>query len=216
MYKYRRGKENYQKKEKVPSQDLMQANQEVIKTDNIPEEQNNLEFLNNERMSQEKGKSKEILTENIYKNNEEKKTLSSKINKAKSRPIEDNIETSNFIENNKKLRNTMTGLNNDKMKYESGLIDIILKVEKDNVNHYLKGDLAEIYNDINNENYYFKNNVFLANVDNFEKKTGYIDKKPIIPYNCSEDISFKIDKYPTTNEIIEKFTEKAKTFSGYV
>ena len=109
----------------------------------------------------------------------------------------------------------MTGLNNDKMKYESGLIDIILKVEKDNVNHYLKGDLIEIYNDINRENYNFKNDIFLANVDNFEKKTGIFDKKPIIPYNCSEDISYKLDTYPRTNQIIEKFAQKSKTFSSY-
>ena len=45
----------------------------------------------------------------------------------------------------------MHSLNNDRMKYESGLIDIILRVEKDNVNHYLRGDLAEMYNDINKE-----------------------------------------------------------------
>ena len=67
----------------------------------------------------------------------------------------------------------MNSLNNDKMKYESGLIDLILRVEKDNVNHYLKGDLAEMYNDINNDNYDFKNNVFLANVNNFEKKLEF-------------------------------------------
>ena len=141
--------------------------------------------------------------------------MSSNIHKAKSRQIEEEKEISDFDNTNKKFRNTMTGLNNDKMKYESGLIDIILKVEKDNVNHYLKGDLAEMYHDINKDNYEFKNNVFLANVDNFERKTGILDKKPIIPYNCSEDISFKLDKYPRTNEIIEKFTEKTKTFTTY-
>ena len=141
--------------------------------------------------------------------------MSSIIHKAKSRQMEEEKEISDFDNTNKKFRNTMTGLNNDRMKYESGLIDIILKVEKDNVNHYLKGDLAEMYHDINKDNYEFKNNVFLANVDNFERKTGILDKKPIIPYNCSEDISFKLDKYPRTNEIIEKFTEKTKTFTNY-
>ena len=142
-----------------------------------------------------------------------KYSMSSDIHNAKYPSIGDNKGTDDT--NNKKLRNTMSGLSNDKMKYESGLINIILKVEKDNVNHYLRGDLAEMYNDINKKNSFFKNDVFLANVDNFEKKTGILDKKPVIPYNCSEDISFKLNTYPKTNEIIEKFAQKSKTFQSY-
>ena len=137
--------------------------------------------------------------------------MSDNIYKTKSKDIEESKETSDFTVN-KKLRNTMTGLNNSKMRYESGLIDMILKVEKDNVNHYLRGDLAEMYNDINRVNHKFKNDIFLANVDNFEKKTGILDKKPIIPYNCSEDISFKLDSFPKTDEIIDKFAERIKYF----
>ena len=41
------------------------------------------------------------------------------------------------------------------MKYDSDLIDNIIKMEKDNVNNYLNEDLAKIYNDINNENFFF-------------------------------------------------------------
>ena len=144
-------------------------------------------------------------------NEKQKYSMSGDAHNSKYPFIEDNKEISNFSVN-KKLRNTMTGLSNNKMKYESGLIDIILKVESDNVNHYLRGDLAEMYNDINKNNAFFKNDVFLANVDLFEKKTGILDKKPIIPYNCSEDISFKLDKFPKTNEIIDKFTQKIKYF----
>ena len=140
-----------------------------------------------------------------------KHSNSNNVHNSKYPSIEEKKETNDFPFN-KKLRNTMTGLGNNKMKYESGLIDIILKVEKDNVNHYLRGDLAEIYEDVSKNNELFKNDVFLANVDNFEKKTGNLDKKPIIPYNCSEDISFKLDKFPKTNEIIDKFTQKIKTF----
>ncbi len=143
-----------------------------------------------------------------------KYSTNSNIYNTKYPSIEENKEKKDLI-TNKKLRNTMTGLNNDKMKYESGLIDMILKVEKDNVNHYLRGDLAEMYNDINKNNSFFKNDVFLANLDNFEKKTGILDKKPIIPYNCSEDISFKLGTYPKTNDIIEKFTQKSKSFHEY-
>ena len=142
-------------------------------------------------------------------------TAYSSTQKNKSRYPEEKKEISEFT-TNKKFRNTISGLNNNKLKFQSGLIDIILKVEKENVNHYLKGDLAEMYKDINNDNIHFKNDVFLANIDYFEKKTGNLDKKPIIPYNCSEDISYKIDKYPTTNEIIEKFAERTKNYNGEI
>ena len=135
--------------------------------------------------------------------------------KNKSRYVEENKEISDFT-TNKKFRNTISGLSNNKLKFQSGLIDMILKVEKENVNHYLKGDLAEMYKDITRDYTNFKNNVFLANIDYFEKKTGNLDKNPKIPYNCSEDITFKLDKYPTTNEIIDKFAERTKNYNGEI
>lgn len=177
-------------------------------------ESNELSFTPNQRISFKRGsKRNEENTPRDDKtnNNKDKISMSNNIYKSKSRQIEENKEISDF-ENNKKFRNTMTGLNNDKMKYQSGLIDMILRIEKDNVNHYLRGDLAEMYKDINRDNYNFKNDVFLANVDHFEKKTGDLDGKPYIPYNCSEDISFKLGTYPRTDEIIDKFAERSKTF----
>ena len=220
MYKYGQSRFNQRKEN---SKDITQPNEEEGKTEIIESAPNNLEFSPNQRIAFKRGAKdlNEPEDDNLlgnsadknYYNNNEKITMSSNINKVKSHPLEEMKKTSDFESNNKKLRNTMSGLNNDKMKYESGLIDIILKVEKDNVNHYLKGDLVEMYNDINKDNYNFKNNVFLANVNHFEKRTGILDKKPIIPYNCSEDISYKLDKYPRTNEIIAKFTERSKNFS---
>ena len=158
-----------------------------------------------------------LLYEDENPQNEEKIKLKpsaySSTQKTKSRIIEENKEISDFT-TNKKFRNTISGLNSNKLKFQSGLIDIILKVERDNVNHYLKGDLAEMYKDINRDYTNFKNNVFLANIDYFEKKTGNLDKNPKRPYHCSEDISFKLDKYPTTNEIIDKFAERTKNYKG--
>ena len=197
--------------------DKSEQNVEEINTDNNPyppkNEQDQFPVSENQDIA-----FKESIQNN--KDNQEepkpqenpKYSMSGNIYNAKYPSIEENKEKKD-LNTNKKLRNTMTGLNNDKMKYESGLIDMLLKVEKDNVNHYLRGDLAEMYNDINKNNSFFKNDVFLANVDNFEKKTGTLDKKPIIPYNCSEDISFKLGTYPKTNDIIEKFTQKSKSFN---
>ena len=178
-----------------------------------PYESKELTFTPNQRISFKRGvkRSEENTPRDDKKNNNDKISMSNNIYKAKSRQIEENKEIREF-ETNKKFRNTISGLNNDKMKYNSGLIDMILRIEKDNVNHYLRGDLAEMYKDINRDNYKFKNDVFLANVDHFEKKTGDLDGKPYIPYNCSEDISFKLGTYPRTEEIIDKFAERSKTF----
>ena len=54
----------------------------------------------------------------------------------------------------------------------------------DKMYHYLKGDLAEMYRDINKDNINFKNDVFLANIDYFEKKTK--SKKANFDYNISD------------------------------
>jgi len=186
---------------------------------------NNIQVINSKDLHSDTMKSyptKEILKVeekiNDDKKSDQKEVLKpasfSTTQKNKSRIIEENKEISDFT-TNKKLRNSIAGSSN-KINYKSDLIDIILKVEKENVNHYLGGDLAEMYKDINKNNIHFKNNVFLANIDYFEKKTGILDKKPVIPYNCSEDVSYKLDKYPTTNEIIDKFAERTKDYQGEI
>ena len=188
-------------------------------------EYNNIQVINSKDLHSDTMKSyptKEILKVeekiNDDKKSEQKEVLKpasfSTTQKNKNRIIEENKEISDFT-TNKKLRNSIAGSSN-KINYKSDLIDIILKVEKENVNHYLGGDLAEMYKDINKNNTHFKNNVFLANIDYFEKKTGILDKKPVIPYNCSEDVSYKLDKYPTTNEIIDKFAERTKDYQGEI
>ena len=186
---------------------------------------NNIQVINSKDLHSDTMKSyptKEILEVeekiNDDKKSDQKEVLKpasfSTTQKNKNRIIEENKEISDFT-TNKKLRNSIAGSSN-KINYKSDLIDIILKVEKENVNHYLRGDLAEMYKDINKNNTHFKNNVFLANIDYFEKKTGILDKKPVIPYNCSEDVSYKLDKYPTTNEIIDKFAERTKDYQGEI
>ena len=102
---------------------------------------------------------------------------------------------------------------NSKKFYDNELIDAILDVEKYNVNNYLSKDLADIYNEINKDNVFFKNNVFLSNIDNFERKTGNLDKlKNKKFYNNDEDLNDKLKEISKTNEIINKYTEKSKYF----
>ena len=100
---------------------------------------------------------------------------------------------------------------NSKKFYDNELIDAILDVEKYNVNNYLSKDLADIYYEINKDNVFFKNNVFLVNIDNFERKTGNLDKlKNKKFYNNDEDLNVRLKENHKTNEIINKFTEKSK------
>ena len=200
--------------------ELSQENNNDIDQHNSQEISDNIrpsdDYTKNKIISEPEENQNKIYKKKIPKNEGEdvlRYVSYSSTQKNKSRSTEINNDVSEFT-TNKKLRNTMSGLNNNKLKFQSGLIDIILKVERENVNHYLKGDLAEMYQDINKNNDHFKNNVFLANIDYFENKTGNLDKKPIIPYNCKEDVSFKLNNYPTTNEIIEKFTERTKNYQG--
>ena len=213
MKSYRERKNEQKNEEKI--EEKIDKGNTSARQHPAPYESKELAFTPNQRISFKRGvkRSEDNNSRDEIKTNKnnDKISMSNNIHKAKSRQIEENKEISEF-ETNKKFRNTMTGLNNDKMKYQSGLIDMILRIEKDNVNHYLRGDLAEMYKDINRDNYKFKNDVFLANVDHFEKKTGDLDGKPYIPYNCSEDISFKLGTYPRTEEIIDKFAERSKTF----
>ena len=198
--------------------------EELPKTDNNKENQDNnskdlYEDMNSPHSKINPENEDNLNPENIKETDKEEEEIKlkpsaySSTQKNKSRIVEENKEISDFT-TNKKFRNTMPGLNNNKLKFQSGLIDVILKVERENVNHYLKGDLAEMYKDINKDYTNFKNNVFLANIDYFEKRSGNMDKNPKIPYNCSEDVSYKLDKYPTTNEIIDKFAERTKNYQG--
>ena len=198
--------------EELPKTDNNKENQDNNSQDlyedmNSPQSKINPE--NEDNLNPEKNKETDKDEEEIKL----KPSAYSSTQKNKSRIVEENKEISDFT-TNKKFRNTMPGLNNNKLKFQSGLIDVILKVERENVNHYLKGDLAEMYKDINKDYTNFKNNVFLANIDYFEKRSGNMDKNPKIPYNCSEDVSYKLDKYPTTNEIIDKFAERTKNYQG--
>ena len=198
--------------EELPKTDNNKENQDNNSQDlyedmNSPQSKINPE--NEDNLNPEKNKETDKDGEEI----ELKPSAYSSTQKNKSRILEENKEISDFT-TNKKFRNTMPSLNSNKLKFKSGLIDVILKVERENVNHYLKGDLAEMYKDINKDYTNFKNNVFLANIDYFENRSGNMDKNPKIPYNCSEDVSYKLDKYPTTNEIIDKFAERTKNYQG--
>ena len=220
MYKFRKERK-FEEKEVIPR--LLEGK---IKKEKFKETSYKLEICPNQRIAFKKifknGKNnikeEELITtekfeEKKYKNNMDKNHVITDNYTFKSNLFEENKKTTDFKENIKELKIGIINTNIEKKKYESELIDNIIKIEKDNVNNYLNGDLAEMYHEINNENFFFKNNIFLANVDNVEKKTAILDKIPLIPFNDSEDISFKIGRYPKTKELIKKYEEKSKTIT---
>ena len=223
MYKIRKEKIN---EEKV---DIPRLFEGKVKTEKNKETLYKFQICPNQRIAFKKiikngkynGKDEKVNTtekfeEKKYKNNSDNNVVIIDNYKFKSHLFEENKKTNDSIKDNKNLRNEYTGIDNGKIEYESDLIDNIIKMEKDNVNNYLNEDLAKMYDEINNENFFFKNNIFFANVDNVEKKSVILDKMPIIPYNCSEEISYKIEKFPRTTEIIKKYEEKSKKLDGFV
>lgn len=123
------------------------------------------------------------------------------------------VNTNDKDNNKNKFRNTISG---HKSKFNSDLIGIILDVEKQNVKHYLSGELANLYQDITKDNQNFKEDVFLANVDNFDKKTGILTnksniKRPTYPYPSSNtDVDELLNTFNYTEDIIHKFSERSK------
>lgn len=131
------------------------------------------------------------------------------------RTTEFKIDNISFNDNftNKKLRNSMTVLTNNKKKYDNELIDAIINVEKDNVGKYLSEELASIYNEINRDNIIFKNEVFLDGVDIFEKKTCNLDRKKYNTLYDEKKVKKKIfTDPPNADEVINEFFEKSKMF----
>ena len=141
-------------------------------------------------------------------------------NYANDSRLSTNNNTDKKNQNSNKMRNTISGVYKGNRKFDSELIDVILGIEKENVNHYLSNDLANMYKDITNDNQEFKEDIFLANVDNFDKKTGILGKKkfyktPIYPYPSStNDINKLLTTFNHTEDIIQKFSERSKKLNN--
>ena len=214
-YRYRRFyMRDKNKEEKIPENNNENNEDLIINKENIS---NNI--VTNSKKDEILKKLKDIVPIIEDKEGEENITPNKpKINYDKDE--ENNFVINNMFRNefqkkneeeNKQLKKSVTG-DLRKRYYDNELIDAILDVEKYNVDKYLSKDLAIIYNDISKDNLFFKNNVFLGNVDYFERKTGNLDKKKYKNINNNNDIKIKLKEIPKTSEIIDKFTEKSKIF----
>ena len=178
----------------------------------IPEKKNEKE---NEILKEEKPKvypyfgyrKKNIRINKISENfdDDEKYNNTKKI---KNNPYSNYIKYSKKKEDNNIYRQAKT-------KTDSELIDDLEKIENYNVTTYLKNDLLQIYDSINEEFSDFKNDIFYTNINNFEVKMGEFDKKKI-PYvkrtMKAEDLC---KGRVTTDDMYKKYSKNAKTFRKF-
>ena len=121
------------------------------------------------------------------------------------------------------IDNNNTYLINDILEYYIDIFDTIESIDDlDIYINKIKKIISSLYKtkDITNDNQEFKEDIFLANVDNFDKKTGILGKKkyyrkPIYPYPSSKnDINKLIKTFNHTEDIIQKFSERSKTLNN--
>ena len=104
------------------------------------------------------------------------------------------LERKNIFKEDEELFNKNDNNNNIFSKYmktkkttitynranDSELIEDLQKIERYSINTYLKNDLLEIYDNINDEFKDFKKGVFNTNLNDFETKMGDFDKNSFL------------------------------------
>ena len=116
---------------------------------------------------------------------------------------------SNYLKNSKKP--------NDKNIYkqartDSELIEDLEKIENYNVNTYLKDDLLQIYDSINEEFSDFKKDIFYTNINSFEINMGEFDKKNIPYFKRPTKADDLCKGRVTTDDMYKKYSKNAKRF----
>ena len=116
---------------------------------------------------------------------------------------------SNYLKNAKKP--------NDKKIYkqartDSELIEDLEKIENYNINTYLKDDLLQIYDSINEEFSDFKKDIFYTNINSFEINMGEFDKKNIPYFKRPTKADDLCKGRVTTDDMYQKYSKNAKRF----
>ena len=130
-----------------------------------------------------------------------------------------NDEKDNINEQKKKnnpYSNYMKTSNKPKIKttYQKGndLIEDLKKIENYSVSTYLKNDLLEIYDSINEEFTDFKKDVFYTNINSFEVKMGDFDKNEVPYFKKNPKVDDLCKGRVTTEDMYKKYADNAKKF----
>ena len=87
------------------------------------------------------------------------------------------------------------------------------EVEKFNAKTLLKGDLAEIYDELMRNNVDFKDDIFFVNLNHFEKRVGDCDDRLIMhSYKSFEKDELFKKKYLSHEELMKKYSDRAERF----
>ena len=129
--------------------------------------------------------------------NDEKDNINEQ--KIKNNPYNNYIKTSN----KPKIRTH---------KKTNDLVDDLEKIENYSVSTYLKNDLLEIYDSINEEFSDFKKDVFYTNINSFEVKMGEFDKKKVPYFKKNPKVDDLCKGRVTTEDMYKKYSENAKKF----
>ena len=175
---------------------------------------------NEDREDNEEIQEKEELEEQEEKNEDIKDNEANKYKKSNIL-IEENIynKDNNEEEADYKLKNRLN-INEyeEEEKKENKIIknneyvimdNIFNEIEQYNTKKILKGDLAEIYNNLIKTNLDFKDDIFFVNLNHFEKKVGDCDES-ILPHNFKEYKKEEFFKeYKSSSDLLKKYTDKA-------
>ena len=116
----------------------------------------------------------------------------------------------NYLQNKK---TTMNYVRHNRTNNNSELIDDLEKIEQYSINTYLKNDLLQIYDSINEEFKDFKKDVFNSNINNFENKMGNFDSNT---FSIRNKYKFNVKDLckgkTTTDDIYNKYKKRAINF----
>ena len=107
--------------------------------------------------------------------------------------------------------NNKSKYNKNKVNPNNELNNIFNEVEKFNAKNILKGDLAEIYNEVVKENEPFKDNIFFINLNHYENNIGNCDNKKILhTFKDFKKEDLLKRRILSQQELYNKYDRKAK------
>ena len=176
---------------------ILQENDEINnnKKENIDEEENNLYKYNNNNVNNydnENNNQEEIRIEENDSDNKDNNNEENDINKNNMR--KKNIEKTKLI--------------NDEYIIMDNIYN---EVEKFNAKTLLKGDLAEIYDELIKKNVDFKDEIFFINLNHFDKKIADCDDRLVMHSfkNFPKEELFQ-KKYLSSEELLQKYSDRAE------
>ena len=92
------------------------------------------------------------------------------------------------------------------------LKEMLNDVEQYNVGNILKGDLAEVFQDVIKDNADFKDNIFFVNVGHTEKKVGDLDKTKKMHTFKEFPKQELLSGYNSYDQLLKKYIDRAKRY----